>query len=779
MKLTFIVTSLLISYNLFSQIPTLDWAKQLVSTGDMFALTMAIDDSGNSYTSGSFQGTEDFDPGAGTFSLSSYSATQENAFITKLDSSGNLVWAKVFLSTFSSIIHSSTTDNLGNIYLTGNFKGTCDFDPDPSTVFYMASTSAYPNAFVCKLNANGELLWVKHTVTTYASSDEIEIDQQGNILTVGHFQTTADFDPGSGVFNMTSTTGSNPDVFVSKLDANGNFMWAKKLGGTQSDIGLSISIDSAGNIFTTGYFFGTADFDPGPSVYNLTCAGTIDGFVSKLDANGNFILAGSIGGTNTVKPKSIVTGSSGKSYVSGSFSGTVDFDPGIGVFNLTSNGGDDLFVVELDTAGNLDWVKTIEGPYSDGCEQAQLDSNGDLYLIGSFRDTVDFDPGPGIYNLTTTTANSSDLYMCKLTNSGAFEWAFGLDVNVSFYGPNLRLDTSNNVYLTGQFNGTVDFDPGITVSNMTSTDDCFILKLNQCALLTPALSISSSEGDTICMGTNVTYTASAINGGSNPSYQWMINGINVGTNSPTHSSASLISGDVIMCELTSSESCVTSANVTSNTISMVVNQPTSGTDNQISCEAFTWIDGNTYTSANNTATYTFTNAQGCDSIVTLNLTFTTLDLSVTNFDPTLTANATGVTYQWVDCQNSFAPIIGETNGSFTATSNGTYAVIVSSNQCSDTSSCIDIATVGIDEPVAEMFSVYPNPTSGKLSVHFPLKNGNVQMRITNILGQVVVNRTFNAEEELIITIDSESGFYVIEIETDKGEILKKSFVKTQ
>ena len=123
------------------------------------------------------------------------------------------------------------------------------------------------------------------------------------------------------------------------------------------------------------------------------------------------------------------------------------------------------------------------------------------------------------------------------------------------------------------------------------------------------------------------------------------------------------------------------------TLDLTINSSNTGTDIQTACDSYTWIDGNTYTSNNNTATHTLSNAGGCDSVVTLDLTINTVDNGITNSSPALMANATGAAYQWLDCDNNYSLIAGETNQSFTATANGSYAVEVTQNNCRDTSNC--------------------------------------------------------------------------------------------
>ncbi|MCF6285500.1 MAG: hypothetical protein L3K26_09955, partial [Candidatus Hydrogenedentes bacterium] len=135
------------------------------------------------------------------------------------------------------------------------------------------------------------------------------------------------------------------------------FGFAAGMGGTSGDEGLAVAVDGAGNVYTTGYFQGTVDFDPGAGVSNLTSAGTKDIFVQKLDSAGNFVWAKGFGGTDNDRGFGIVVDASGNVFSTGEFSGTVDFDPGLGVTELSSAGGLDVFVQKLDAAGDFVWAK--------------------------------------------------------------------------------------------------------------------------------------------------------------------------------------------------------------------------------------------------------------------------------------------------------------------------------------------------------------------------------------------------------------------------------------
>lgn len=192
--------------------------------------------------------------------------------------------------------------------------------------------------------------------------------------------------------------------------------WAKAMGGVNMDRGYSIAIDGYGNVYTTGNLEGTVDFDPGPGKFNLTSAGNKDIFISKLDPSGNFLWAISMGGLSWDEGLAIELDASGNVYTTGSFSGTVDFDPGIGIFNLTSGG---LFISKLDNLGNFIWAKGL-GPSIYGYS-ISLDDSGNVYTTGRFGWTADFDPGPGTFNLTS--AGMGDIFISKLDSSGNFLWA--------------------------------------------------------------------------------------------------------------------------------------------------------------------------------------------------------------------------------------------------------------------------------------------------------------------------------------------------------------------
>ena len=340
-----------------------------------------------------------------------YGAVLDAVYIAAQQFSGSSVTVqKVFI------------DSTGNVYTTGNFTGTADFDPGIG-VFNFTSAGG-DDIFISKLDSNGSFVWAKQM----GGMDEdltldLNVDSIGNVYTTGSFSGIADFDPGVGVFNLTSA--EDGDIFISKLDSSGSFVWAKQMGGTfGGGRANGISVDSAGSIYTTGGFGGTVDFDPGVGVFNLTSAGGADIFISKLDSSGSFVWAKQMGGTSTDVAYDISVDSAGNILTTGNFNGAVDFNPGVGVFNLTSARSADIFISKLDSSGTFVWAKQLAGTSGDltvGISVASaVDSADNVYLAGYFFGTPDFDPGVGVFNLTSV--GSTDIFISKLDSSGNSIW---------------------------------------------------------------------------------------------------------------------------------------------------------------------------------------------------------------------------------------------------------------------------------------------------------------------------------------------------------------------
>jgi len=449
------------------------WAKQIGSTTQEIGYDIAVDASGNIYTTGYFSGIADFNPGAGVYNLTSNG--DFDIFVSKLDASGNFVWAKQMGSTSYDVGQSIATDSIGNVYVTGYFKGTVDFDPNAG-VYNLTSLGGMEDIFICKISAAGNLIWAKQmggSNPDYAIA--IAVDDSGNVYTTGDFWGTADFDPGTGTCNFSSA--GLYDMFVSKLDKDGNFVWAKQMGGSSYEAGISLALDHDRNVYIAGHFKETADFDPGTGTYNLTSIGDYDIFVTKLDASGNFLWAKQMGGVGYDEGNSIAVDGSGNVYLTGNFKETGDFNSGTGEHILVSAGDADVFIGKYNTSGDFLWVNQLGAAGIDYGTSIAIDNSGNIHTTGAFCGTSDFNPGAGTYNMTS--AGGFDLYVTEYDASGNFIYARRMGGTSEDLSKSITVDGGGNAYTTGYFNGIADFDPGAAEYNLTSVGsyDLFISKL--------------------------------------------------------------------------------------------------------------------------------------------------------------------------------------------------------------------------------------------------------------------------------------------------------------
>jgi len=468
------VLCFLMTANLNAQ--TLDWVKTFGGIGDDFCESMVIDAVGNVYTVGGFQNTVDFDPGIDSMMLSALG--WRNIFIQKLDKNGNFLWAKSIGGKGNDFGGGIALDAASNVYITGGFDDTVDFDPGMGVTKLTAVGKK--DIFIQKLDANGNFLWAKSFGgRDYDRGTSIAVDADGNVYTTGYFIDTVDFDPGPDSMKISAV--GLWDSFIQKLDANGNLLWAKSIGGNNESYSFLLAIDAKGNVYTSGNFTDSIKFDPGTGVKNLSAKGDEDVFILKYNDKGNLLWAKSFGGKSNDYSQSIAFDDKGNVYTIGSFSEAVDFNLGNDTVRISAVGASDIYIQKMDADGNFIWAKSFGGMTSDGGSSIAIDNKGNIFTTGSFRESVDFDPGIGVANLSAI--GESDIFIQKLDENGNFIWAKSFGGNLSDGGSSIVIDTVGDVFTTGSLRGTVDFDPGTDVKNLTSVggEDIFVHKMKQTA----------------------------------------------------------------------------------------------------------------------------------------------------------------------------------------------------------------------------------------------------------------------------------------------------------
>jgi hypothetical protein len=827
-KQLFVLLALALFVSTGIQAQTFDW---VVQTGNGLyeeAKAVDVDPSGNVVSVGYFSGTMDANPGAGTLNLVSNGA--QDIFIQKLGPNGQLLWAKKIGGTTYDSANDVVTNAMGEVYVTGVYTNTVDFDPSFST--HLETTDGNVGAFVLKLDPNGNFLWVCAFGGTASSGQgrSITLDENENPVVIGVWGGTVDFDPLLGTqFETLPNTGN---IFMVKLAANfGVYQWHRVWAGNQFLYPTGVDVDVAGNVLLTAYYSGNTDLDPGSGTFTVLDGGVdLDFFVLKLNSGGNFQWAKTIGGPNGGgSPTEVRVDPWGNIVLAGTFQDTVDFDPGIGnSTRITIAGSQDIFVLRLSPNGDFRWVATMGGAIAeDLAKSMDVDNLGNIYSTGYYIGTVDFDPGVGVFNLYSAPSPLiGSAFIQKLDSSGVFVWAGALEgPGGSLNGNAIALGPDKSIHVLGFFTGEVDFDPGVGVQNLTSLPgvnqyDMFLVKLSQCTGLNTTSNLTASacfsyslNGQTYYnSGIHTQVIANHVGCDSTITLNLTIRQPTFGTLSTTQCGPYTINGqtytssgtyvqtltNVNGCDSTltisllinqntsatqSATACGTyfwpvnaqtyttsgpkTATLTNSqgcdsviTLNLTIHQPTTATLTQSACTSFT-LNGQTYTSAG-TYTQTLTNAAGCDSTLTLTLTLTPVSASLTSNGGTLTASPSGLTYQWLDCGNGNTPISGANMETFTATSSGSYAVIVSNGTCTDTSTCETV--VGLpDCGFCSGISVYPNPFADKISLQLPNLKDGLEMQLFDAQGRLVRRMTVESQVTEISLSELASGVYLMRL----------------
>lgn len=462
--------------------------------GNAFAEAVATDAAGNFYVAGSFEGTADFDRGHAYTDDRDFLASSggSDAFVAKYTSGGTLVWARRNGAyNGSDGFGGVAVDGSGNVYLTG-------------TTY---SGSGYTNVFTAKLDSAGNPAAVWAGLGTIGGTGNkvgsgVAVDGLGNMYVTGSFERTATFG------STTLTSAGSTDAFVMKLSETGHLVWARKMGGLGMDDGSGVAVDGSGNTYVTGQFEGTVTMGS----TTLTSAGTRDGFVTKLDATGQFAWARRMGGgTANDWGQDVAVDGAGNAYATGAFAGTATF----GSTTLTATGYEDTFVAKLDATGNFSWARQLaSSQYAWGFGVA-VDGAGNGYVTGQYNGTATF----GKTTLSGPPGGLTDAaFLVKLDAAGNPTWAIsmlGSDVVDNTDGAAVAVDDSGNVYTVGEFRGEADLDPGPNTYTLNSRDgfyDAFVVKLTQNRLVFTAPAGDGADSLTLRRNGNLLEIANSATG---------------------------------------------------------------------------------------------------------------------------------------------------------------------------------------------------------------------------------------------------------------------------
>lgn len=296
----------------------------------------------------------------------------------------------------------------------------------------------------------------------------VVVDVQGTRYVTGYFEGTLNYGSGPGAGTFVSAGGN--DVFVMKVTASGDVLWAKQFGSTGNDVGVGLYLDPAGSLLVTGNFEGGMDLSAQGGTTTMTSAGGSDGFLLRIDLNGNLVGAKQFGGEGDDFAGKIVSDKHGGYYLTGAFSGAADLDPGTGSHVVTSSGTNDLFLEKLSGALNLVWVDTFVGGAVMTMPGLAVDALGNAIVGGGIQGEADLDPGAGV--MPVATANEVGFVAMYGAGLGRMVWAKTFVGTAAFsaaWVSDVAVDAKGTILVGGDFGGTVDFDAGAGVHTLTET----------------------------------------------------------------------------------------------------------------------------------------------------------------------------------------------------------------------------------------------------------------------------------------------------------------------
>jgi len=363
----------------------------------------------------------------------------------------NSGWARTWGGVGDDHADDVAVDRSGSIYVTGNYMSTVDFNPDPEAQDIRTS-NGLEDAFLVKYDKYGNFLWAKTWgAESWDHGYAVDTDNSDNLFVSGIFSGTVDFGT-SGNQDIKTANGAY-DCFLTKYDSSGNYIWTRAWGGGGIESPLRIHVGLNNDVAVTGYFEGTADFNPDPTQTDMHSSnGGYDVFLSKFNSEGVFQWARTWGGNKSYMERGngIMSDSVGNVYCSGQFSGTADFDPGSGTDIHTPVGSVwwDAFLSSFDSNGNFRWAHTWGSTYQDESNECAVDEFDDVYVVGNFYYTVDFNPDP-LETEERTAVWESDVFVSKFAPDGDFKWVLTWGSTGDDKGLSISLDSVNNFWVRG------------------------------------------------------------------------------------------------------------------------------------------------------------------------------------------------------------------------------------------------------------------------------------------------------------------------------------------
>lgn len=730
-RITAIVT--LLTFQLIAQVPPVEWTR--VVGGDVFDRFEAVVQT----TDGGFLCVGETNSSTGDISVNS--GTTYDGVVLKLTASGVIDWTVSLGAAsedgFKDVVQTSD----GGFILAGNKIGNLGFDPNCT----FCSSKEF---WAVKISALGVIEWEQiYGSSATESISSVTLSSDGGYVFAGYTSGQ------NG--NVSVPVNGDADMWIIKVSSTGTLLWERSVGGVGFDNALSVKQTADGGFITVGI-----------SENSSLISATTDVKVVKLSATGEVSWEQNYGNTNSDENGSdIIQTADGGYLVSASASAISSILP-------SSFGNADAVVFKIDALGTEVWAQHYGGTNGDGISEMKLAADGNYFIAGTTNSNN---------NQFSGFQGGNDAWVGKITPTGTLLWAKLIGGNANDFGIGLTASTDGGCVLVGLTNSTAG-----NLIRTNGFNDAFAVKIEGAPA--PPADSDSTFTVSICgnsyffEGTNYTESGTYFDtipnqagGDSLLILELTLFPIQVTTLVETTCNSYLFNGNFLdqsgnyTAFLQSIHGCDSTV-----TLALTVLPKPERIVTVSACESFTWVDGETYFQSTDEPTFIIEMAEGCDSILRLDLTITNPSISVSNPGTgTLTASP-NLTYQWFDCETQ-TTILGATEVSFTPDLNGIYAVIVENNLgCVDTSDCYIVDYLKLDSPAVNYWKIFPNPTENTFTV--TAADGSIPQKIEvlNLQGQRVLH-VENQNWGSCSTLDS--GLYVVRVYSDTTNFMIQKLEK--
>lgn len=792
------------------------WATYYGGTSDDYGTGCAADTAGNVFLAGYTYSNAGIASGGAQTGFGGI----QDAFLVKFSPAGARTWATYLGGVNEDQATGCAADVAGNVYLAGYTGSTAGL---ASGGFQTSFGGAYYDAFLVKYNPAGSRLW-----STYygGAGDDFggacAVDAaSGAVFVTGYTSSTAGI--ASGGFNNAFTPGGYYDGFLVKFNPSGSRAWATYYGGEGNDFVTGCAVDGTGKIFLSGYTNSTTGIAAGGYQNTIGTAGNFDAFLVKLNASGSRAWSTYYGNAGIEYGNACALDAAGNIYLAGSTTSSTGI--AYAGFKNSYSGGTDAFLAKFTTNGGRTWATYFGGTSAENaaaCAVAGIDSvfiagytaskNG--IASGGYKNSF----GGGSYDgflaktsnvctpsVTATISPTGSIcqgtkavFTAAPVNGGsapAFQWKknnTNVGTNHNTYSDSL-LKTGDSVWVILTTNAAC------AMSQLTATSTKIKITVNAKAV--PKVTIAANPFTAICPGTKVSFTATPVNGGTAPAYQWKKNNTNVGTSQGIYADSLLKAGDSVWVILTSSATCLTAKTVTSNKLKPAVNPlpakpgitlsrsaklclfdsvtlSTTATGSwqwQRNNKDITGAAGSKYT-AYIAGSYRLrvTSAAGCSNLSdTVAVTVTNMAKpSITLSNDTLVSSAASGN-QWFYNLN---PLNGATAVKYKPVNMGYYSVQVTAGGCKSPMSDLYVYTANtlMGKAGTLAASLQPNPASSFTTLSVRNGDGPVQVTVMDVTGRKLwVSGKINSSQVRIPVTNLAGGTYLVLVENNThGYVIK-------